>query len=94
MEELLENITTYIALYGPIVVSIVGSIATIVTSIKRVKNIQNDASIETRRMQREMVKTQELCNEVLKQNTELKKELSQTLMDKHKIYTREHKRGD
>lgn len=87
VEEILSNVGQYIALYAPIVVSILGSITTIIVSIKKIAHMKDDNKVSNDELRAQM---QLLMND----NAELKQALLQEKNDKHKIYTRNHKRGE
>lgn len=78
MEAILNNIGQYILLYAPIVVSVLGSIATIISAIKSIKRTEVSSTKRIAQLETNM-------NTVLKENAELKKQLTETLRTACKV---------
>lgn len=72
MEAILNNIGEYILLYAPIVVSVLGSIATIISAIKSIKRTETEST-------QRIAKLENNLSAVLKENAELKGQLIETL---------------
>jgi len=76
MNETIKQVVDLILQWGPSIVSIITMICTVIVAIKKVSN-SNDANLkETRRLENKM-------NQVLEENSELKKTIRKIT---HKIY--------
>jgi len=77
MEDLLTNLKGYILTIAPAVVSVVTMIVSLVTSIKKCKDVATDSLSETRRLQKATSNVMTNMSTVLAENYELKAKLSQ-----------------
>lgn len=89
MNSILNNIDAimqYIILYGPTVVAVIGSISTIIVAIKKCGQIKEDSAVETRKLKSQMLDNQKAMGAIIRENVELKKQMSEILSDIHKVY--------
>lgn len=81
-----DLVVQYIMIYGPVLVSVITMITTVVVSIKRCKAVSNDSLKETKLLKQSMQEITDNVSAVMKQNEILLKENAELKGNMNKIY--------
>lgn len=85
----IDVVVQYIILYAPAVLSVLGSVVTVATAVKKLRNIKDNNADTNRKIIEQNKNLLVKLNMVENENYELKKALDITLKDAHHIYVKE-----
>lgn len=85
----IDLVVQYIMIYGPVLVSVITMISTVIVAIKKCKSVSNDSLKQTRVLKEEMNTLASDISEVARQNVKLLEENRQLKASINKINIKE-----